>query len=258
MSVDWTALDRELAQWQSDSRTIPLWWRDDDAVAVTRALERLATLSARLNLPVHLAVIPAGAEPELADFVHATEHLIPVQHGWSHANHATGGRKKAELGADRPTSEVLRELGQGHERMKTLFGKRFSPMLVPPWNRIAPEVVEGLPRLGFSHLSTYTPRAARLAAPGLVQVNTHIDPIDWKGTRGLVPPDRVIAGLVSTLEDRRSGKTDPEEPLGLLTHHLVHDEAIWDFTGALLERLLTGPARPWTIPASQTDKRTPE
>ncbi|MEY8840868.1 polysaccharide deacetylase family protein [Cribrihabitans sp. XS_ASV171] len=254
MTLDWTPLDRELALWSEEDRVVPLWWRDDDAVAPSPALNRLSSLSARLGLPVYLAVIPARAEPALADLVASAPHLIPVQHGWVHENHAEAGQKKAELGAHRPAAQVLDEVRRGRARMLDLFGDRMRPMLVPPWNRIAPEVVAGLPGVGLSWLSTYTPRRGRMAAPGLEQVNTHLDPVDWKGTRGLLPPERLIEGLVATLADRRNGAIDATEPLGLLTHHLVHDDAIWDFTEAVLERLLAGPVRVWTVPKTEDEE----
>jgi hypothetical protein len=31
---------------------------------------------------------------------------------------------------------------------------------------------------------------------------------------------------------------DPDEPIGLLTHHLVHDEPIWFFCEQVLDHLL--------------------
>ena len=35
------AASAELAQWRSEELTLPIWWRDDDAIAPTPALERL-------------------------------------------------------------------------------------------------------------------------------------------------------------------------------------------------------------------------
>lgn len=98
--------------------------------------------------------------------------------------------------------------------------------------------------MGFRALSTYTPRTTRDAAPGLVQINTHVDPIHWRGGGGLADPDAQIATLVQQLQDRRAGRTDATEPLGVLTHHLVHDAAIWEFTHACVSTLLMGGATP--------------
>lgn len=95
--------------------------------------------------------------------------------------------------------------------------------------------------IGYHSLSTYGPRQGKFAAPGLEQINTHIDPINWRGDRSVVPLDHLIATLVQTLQDRRTGRTDKTEPLGLLTHHLVHDTAIWNATKSILSELLDGP-----------------
>ncbi len=63
---DWAALDVELALWASKGLNPRLWWRDDDAKAVTPDLERLLALSDSYAVPIHLSVIPEGLQPELA------------------------------------------------------------------------------------------------------------------------------------------------------------------------------------------------
>ncbi|MFV0512306.1 MAG: polysaccharide deacetylase family protein [Jhaorihella sp.] len=256
MTPDWSPLDAELKQWQGTGLTLPLWWRDDDAVTRTPALERLSGLAHGLDMPVHLAVIPAQADAALADAVALHRHLIPVVHGWAHVSHAPAGEKKAEFGAHRPLPAMLEETAQGLARLTGLFGDRLRPIFVPPWNRIANEVATGLPAAGYAVLSTFTPRKAPKAAPGLLQINTHLDPVAWKAGRGLIPPEALIAQVAAQLGDRRTGRTDRDEPYGILTHHLVHDEAIWAFTDALLARLLNGPAVRWTAPASPNDRDT--
>ncbi|GGH23743.1 hypothetical protein SAMN05444007_10243 [Cribrihabitans marinus] len=248
MIAEWRELDAELALWRRGGLTLPLWWRDDDAVAPSPALERLSVLSRALDMPVHLAVIPARADPALARHVAQHPQLIPLVHGWAHENHAPAGDKKAEFGAHRLAGLALEDAASGLRRLRDLFGPALRPVFVPPWNRIAGDVTVGLPALGFRVLSTARPRPLPEAAPGLAQVNTHLDPIDWHGTRGLLPAESLIAQLTADLRDRRTGRTDPDEPYGLLTHHLVHDEDIWAFSRAVLTRLLDGPARPWTAP----------
>ena len=54
------------------------------------------------------------------------------------------------------------------------------PALVPPWNRIAADLVPSLPGAGFTGLSTFGPRRAAEAAPGLRRVNTHLDLVVWR------------------------------------------------------------------------------
>jgi hypothetical protein len=244
---DWAPLQAELDKWQAEGLQLPLWWRDDDAIAPTPQLERLSTLARKLALPVHLAVIPATAKAELAPYLEQQTALIPVVHGWAHHSHAAKGEKKCEFPAQRPTQVSLGDMQQGLTRLQHLFGARLVPMFVPPWNRIAPELVPALADLGFAALSTFTPRRAAFAAPGLVQINTHLDPIDWKGSRSLVAPAQLIAQVRDQLRARRKGTADNSEPYGILTHHLVHDEAIWTFTEALIARLMQGPGQVWNF-----------
>ncbi len=250
MTPDWTPLAQELQIWRAQDLSLPLWWRDDDAIQPTRALDQLAALSDTTGLPVHLAVIPQAATQALADGL--PDRMIPVVHGWAHANHAPKGQKKAEFGAHRRTDQITTDAAQGLQQLQTLFGARLRPMFVPPWNRIAPDIVTALPGLGYTALSTFTPRKAPMAAPGLQRINTHLDPIAWKTTRSLVDPAQLIAQLTQQLQDRRRGDADAREPYGLLTHHLVHDPAIWEFTETLLLRLMdSGIATPWIAPAQE-------
>ncbi|WP_340249203.1 polysaccharide deacetylase family protein [Sulfitobacter pontiacus] len=242
MTVDWTALDAELALWRAEGLHLPIWWRDDDAIAPTPALDRLAALAEDLSLPVHIAVIPRHAEPALAAYSKDRPLIRPLVHGWQHISHAPDGAKKAEFGHPRP--DAAHELAQALNRMQQLFGDDLLPIFVPPWNRLDDGLLPVLADAGYVGVSTYLPRNNRIAAPGLVQINTHIDPIFWRGTRSLVPPDTLIADITKLLQDRRKGLTDPQEPLGFLTHHLVHDEDIWGFTHACLARLLDGGAVP--------------
>ncbi len=247
MTPDWTPLQQEFDLWEKQDLRLPFWWRDDDAVTVTPQLEQLVDLSAQSSVPVHLAIIPKDADESLAAYLPQTR-LIPVVHGWAHANHAPASEKKSEFRLHRPMQEMIADAQTGMTRLQDLFGGQLRPMFVPPWNRIASEIAQELPGLGFRVLSTATPRKSRFAAPGLERVNTHLDPIDWRGTRGLVSPDKLIMQATALLRDRREGQADNAEPFGLLTHHLVHDDDIWTFTRELLHRFLTGPVSLWTAP----------
>lgn len=238
----WDALDAELAAWAAAGATATLWWRDDDAVADTPALHRL--LAAAGGLPLALAVIPALAEPSLAPALSASPSVTALQHGYAHINHAPPEGKKAELGTERPAAIVLDELRAGLKRLGDLLGAHFAPILVPPWNRIAPDLIRDLPDLGFRGLSCYGARPSW--ETDLPTVNTHVDVIDWHGTRGFVGTDAALALLVGHLAARRDGSADRDEPTGLLTHHQVHDEATWTFIGKLRAHLGGNPAVRWT------------
>jgi hypothetical protein len=248
MRIDWTPLTAELSLWRAEQRLLPIWWRDDDAVEPTPALYRLTGLASTLGLPVHIAVIPKPAQPSLAEFCAGQDQVIPLVHGWQHLSHAPDGHKKAEFGHPRATA--LGDAGRAIDRMKLLFSDLFLPIFVPPWNRLDTALLPELAPLGYTAVSTYLPRKSKWAAPGLAQINTHIDPIFWRGGRGLVPPDDLIAHIVQLLQNRRQGITDAAEPMGFLTHHLVHTQDIWDFTQSCLATLLDGGATPANLAAA--------
>ena len=244
MKIDWSPLQHALAASRRDGVTVPFWWRDDDAVAVTPALDQLVTLSARIGVPVHLAIIPAHADPALADVIDPST-AIPVVHGWAHTDHSAGNSKKNEF--QTPRTDAIADARHAIERMQTLFGASLRRMFVPPWNRINDEVIRALPGLGYTALSTFNPRGAPYATRDLVQINTHIDPIWWKGTRDLVDPDTLVQRAATCIDARRTGQQDATEPFGLLTHHLVHTNAIWDFTAEFAQEMLAGGATLWAM-----------
>jgi len=119
---------------------------------------------------------------------------------------------------------VLGELGTGWLALQRLFGPRSLPVLVPPWNRIAPGLVPALPEIGYRGLSTFGIRRRVWPVSGLLQVNTHLDLIDWK-TRRFAGADAVLAAFASALAGARA----TGEPIGLLSHHLAMDGPAWDF-----------------------------
>jgi hypothetical protein len=218
---------------------LSVWWRDDDAVSHTPALDRLLALARRFDVPLAIAAIPAEADASLAARLAGEPLARVLVHGLTHANHAGPGAKKAEFGPARPLSQLIEEAGQGLRLARDRFGDMLLPVFVPPWNRIAPELVPALSKLGFDGLSTFGPRG--IGEPhGIVQINTHIDPVDWHGGRGLRAVDAILADLAAALP-ARPDEVAPE-PIGLLTHHLAHDEATWAFCETLLARLAASPS----------------
>ena len=97
-----------------------------------------------------------------------------------------------------------------------------------------PAVVAGLPELGFRALSVFGPEKA---AP-LRMVNTHVDLIDWRGSRGGRPDEMLLAELMVAM--------DRGAPVGLLTQHLVHDAQAWDFIARLFDMTADHPGCRWT------------
>jgi hypothetical protein len=240
--ADWDDLTRELDAWHQGGSTATFWWRDDDAVRVTPALERLLALSEATQTPVALAVIPCDADDGLRDRSARQPLASVLQHGWSHANHAPDGRQE-EFGLHRPLPVMLAELALGWRRISG-FDRCF-PVLVAPWNRMDPHVLPHLGAAGLYAISTLGPRDAAEPCKGVRRANVHVDIIDWQGTRGFVGLDRALDQVVTHLRQRRIGEADAEEPTGLMTHHGYHDEGCWWFIEELLRRSRTHPAVRW-------------
>lgn len=238
----WQPLQDELARWRDAGLTPNLWLRDDDAVEPTVRLDRLIALTEEFAIPVALAIIPARTGPALAEHLAAAQHIHPVIHGWSHANHAPPSEKKQELGPHRPSSVVLDDLAHSLDVLSRLYGERLEPMLVPPWNRIDPGLLDDLPKHGFSGLSTFGWKLT--SRPGLKVVNTHIDIIDSRAGNACRDPAWLAAALTQELADARAmgGR-----PIGILSHHLVSDETAFQF----MRDLFT------TAPPGRADWRTP-
>lgn len=226
-----------LARSSERDRPIAFWLRDDDAVEPSPALDRLLALAGDVGVPAAIAVIPADATDALAERLQEEVVVTALQHGWRHAEHQPSEAKKTELGEHRPTETMLEELGRGCERMQTLFRDTFRPVLVPPWNRVSPSLATRRAEIGLVGLSTY----GAASAADRHQVNTHVDLIDWRAGHAL-DRDVLIARVAEELDRRLAG--DPE-PIGILTHHLRHDEAAWRLLDELLEALGRAPGLVW-------------
>ncbi|WP_313558272.1 polysaccharide deacetylase family protein [Agrobacterium cavarae] len=214
-----------------------LWLRDDDATEPSPALDRLLALSDRYAVPMTLAVIPEPTGDALERRLENADKIDVAVHGWAHRNHARPEEKKRELGLHRPMDAVIGELRAGFEKLQTLYPSRFVPMLVPPWNRIDPDIVEGLPAIGYRALSVYGPEKT---VP-LFLLNTHVDIIDWRGTRGGKDHDLLFAETAERMVAAEQGA----RTTGILTHHLDHDETAWAFLDRLFALTANHPGCRW-------------
>jgi hypothetical protein len=217
MALGWSRFAEEVAR-----RKPVFWLRDDDAVTVTPALERLLSF----GVPVALAAIPDLAEASLFK-----KDVAFLQHGCDHRNRAAAGEKKTEFPAHEPIAEALDRLRASRERLVAMGGSKVLPVVAPPWNRMRRELAAELPSIGIQGLSAYGPEES---IPGVKQVNTHVDVVAWQdGKRFIGEEHAVRLAMTYVTEDK---------PVGWLTHHAVHDEATWRF----LERLFALPGPRWT------------
>lgn len=243
--ASWDDLRDELDRWSEAGRVATLWWRDDDAADRTPAVERLIGLAESAGIRIHLAVIPAPLTDRLTGYVLASPWPRVLQHGYAHINYAPKGTGNWELGDHRPKSVVLDELEAGRVRLEEHFGERFLPVLVPPWTRIAESLVPDLTGVGFVALSMEGARPTAHAAPGLLTLNAHCDPIKWKGGPRFTGTERALDEIVRHLSGRREGSADLTEPTGLCTHHLAHDAATWGFVEEFVHQTVSHPGARW-------------
>lgn len=262
----WLRLVEELNRWADAGDVAEFWWRDDDAVMPDGRLDRL--LAVAPGVPRTLAVIPARAQPELADRLAHEEAIRVAPHGWRHVNHAPDGVKKAEFGPHRPAAAMLADIARGNRRLRHLFADRAAPLFVPPWNRMCRDLAAQLPAIGLVSCSLYGPRrvgegAVERGASGACSsfmLNCHADPVNWRGGGGYAGDEATMAPLIAHLVHKRKGlesanttgsndgadhastDSDPHEPSGILTHHLVHDAGCWAFVGRLMSLLRIHPA----------------
>lgn len=235
----------ELDAWREMDRTATFWWRDDDSVNEDPAIDFMLTVRRRLQIPLAISAVPTSTDALFAEAVLAESDVWVLQHGYAHHDQAPTGEKKCEFAGNRAKRVVCEELCAGARLLKDLFGARSLPVLVPPWNRIHEDWIRELPGLGYRGLSLFAPRSMAYAAPGIRVVNTHVDVIDWRGTREYVGLKDALGRVVLHLKKRRRNDVDADEPTGLLTHHLVHDAHCWAFLEELVGRTMTHPAARW-------------
>jgi hypothetical protein len=241
-AVAWQEVQDELTRWHDAGVVAKLWLRDDDATHPSAALARLLGITEHYYTPVTLAIIPALSGGELASFLEHWREPVPAIHGWAHANHAPPNEKKQELGPHRSPSIVLGELSQAILRLRSIYGGRLLPLLVPPWNRMDPALLPSLPTLGYAGVSGFRNVPSRGVLPVL---NTHVDLIDWGKRAG-----REHAMLRAELADALCSARKVGGAVGILGHHLVHDESCWSFLHELFEVTMAHPGCSWPDPAS--------
>ena len=116
---------------------------------------------------------------------------------------------------------------------------------MPPWNRIDPATVARLAGLGYRGLSTFANQHVAANVVPLAVINTHVDLMAWKGARGGRDWEPVARDLTASLQAARAGGLGP---VGLLTHHLVHDQVARDTLSRVLDAVAATNAAIWVKP----------
>ena len=126
-------------------------------------------------------------------------------------------------------------------------------VFVPPFGRMSQALVSALPQIGFSGISgaagwlerrlsqlsdwdIRVPRIGPVYRSEVSRLDVQIDPINWQD-RTAHDPAKINQILVRCLRARRHGLLASSLPIGIVTHHLDHDESIWRACDALLQLL---------------------
>lgn len=244
----WTLLEAELNAWSNVGRIASFWWRDDDAVSAGPKLDKLIDISS--NAGLLLAVIPARMEPSLVTALAAAPHVYVAQHGYAHVNHAPRGLGLGawELGVHRGLDTVMDELNAGRTILQNQFQSQFLQVVVPPWNRIAAELITPIAAHDYCGVSAFGPREEHNSEQSLTFVNAHCDPIRWKSGAQFRGSAKTISQLCEHLQARRAGSVDADEPTGFLTHHIDLDAAGWRFSAKLANLVHQHEAAKWCSP----------
>ena len=237
------------------------WWRDDDLVAPSENLKRLASLTRDHPVRCLTAVIPALCQDALGETLVDMPGLVICQHGYSHENHEPDGQLKCEFGPERPIDGVYDEVSGGFRTLTRLFGPRFAPVFVGPWNRCAPKFGAVLVDVGFRGWSGFAAEPMRPSHPKLRSIDTHADVVAWTARPRLQPLEAISARLADALatlrvaaeqRPRRGSPGDDAEilpPVGVLTHHRVLDEEAWTLLSELFAAISELPGAEWADPA---------
>ncbi|WP_374658226.1 polysaccharide deacetylase [Phenylobacterium sp.] len=226
----------ELARWRRAGRRAQFWWRDDDVRWRTPHLERLLQIAEKHHAPLTLAAIPDPANFELQGCLERAPVEL-VQHGVDHQNRRQGPAA-GEFPHDWPLERLIKEITTSRVHLPP----RALPIFVPPWNDIHPQLPAALAACGFTGWSAWP--GAVPTEDGPPRIDAHIDLLRWRGGARFRGSGKMLTTIRQALAERRR-QEGWARPVGLLTHHLDHDEPAWAFLDGLLGELRTHPAVEW-------------
>lgn len=232
----WDDLIEELDQWLKEGRTANFWWRDDGVGKLNNQLERLLGLRKKLDVSLALSTIPTLVNSLFWSRLTQENCITILQNGYSHHNFADTFEPKTELNGTRPLEHIIADLAVGMQKLAQ--HPQAIPVLVPPWNHIAPQLVPLLPEIGYRGLSSLDHRPRLTLPPGLKQYNVHIAPVEQlknKDSGGFLGTELSIKRATKNLKDRRNKKNSDGDIIGLLSQHAIQDEDTWVF----IEKFIT-------------------
>lgn len=225
--MSWDLLAKTLAVKSQSGAAISFWLRDDDAFQDNEKVRRLLSLCKSHSVPMAWAVVPEKLEDSLVELFRNESLVTVIQHGFAHKNHGKGSGTSGEFQYHRPVETMREEAKLGQQILASRFGQQFLPIFVPPWNQISEAMIAELPKLGFVGLSRF---GHEEKSNPVTICNSHCDLLKWKPQAHFAGEEKLLNCLI---EELQKGNTK----IGILTHHLDHDQATDDFLQKLMNFL---------------------
>ena len=218
----WAELEQELTHWRRAERTPRIWIRDDDARDAISNLTSLWKVCHENDVPLCVAAIPARCDEGLALWAADKSNITVVPHGFDHSNRVPQDLVpelgKSEFPEGYPEALALKQLRAGQLILKKLFNTKYAPVFVPPWGRCFEGITKNLFSMGFRGVSVMGRRGTP-SHQSLGIANVHVCLPVCAGDSWGVDEHDLILRLVQALRDIRTCPDDPQEALGINTHH---------------------------------------
>lgn len=225
----WAAIRVETAIWRKSGHVPLLWWRDDDAQFDTPSLRRMLTLATAHDVPLMLAVIPVGDLRPLCGLLSDLPSVTVAQHGVTHINVSATGEPNDEFEVGTDIKTMAEAIASANECLSNFPTN--VPVYVPPWNRVNENLPTAIKLAGLQCLSAHRKQPPQNNL--VTSLNVDLDLLTWKTEPHFRGAVRVLWRFLVLLRQRRISKVW-HEPVGLLTHHLAHDEEAWNFLSEFL------------------------
>lgn len=228
-------LRRGLDELAEENKAIRIFLRDDDADDDLEALRSLFDVTLASSVPLNLAIIPGTLSDAGIRLLDNHKHLHPDlfglnQHGWLHLNHEKEGRK-CEFGPSRAFDQQREDISKGRGLLEKVFGDKFYPAFIPPWNRCTDETLRVLDQLNFKVFSKDRGKAL-VTGHAFQEISSTLDLYRWKGNPAMKAPEELVAELLAQMR--------AVDPIGLLLHHKVMGSEAFSFLDFLLRVLRSG------------------